>query len=260
MELLELFSPNQFQIFLLVFIRVSVVLFLFPVFSSTMIPPTVKAGLAIIMAIILMPLVPAGTTFPDSAAAVVMMMVSELFVGLVLALSVRLFLSAVELAGQMVGFQMGFAIINVLDPQTGTQVSIMGQIGNLVVLTIFLALNGHHILIMGLVESFEKVDMGMIALNKGFLAQMIAMVSDFFVLGIKMGSPAIVALLFTSAGFGITAKFAPQMNILIAAFPVKIAVGLVFFGMSMHIFLILTRSYVSRYPALLSSLLSWMGG
>ena len=86
------------------------------------------------------------------------------------------------------------------------------------------------------------------------------MVADMFVLAIQMGSPAIVALLFTSAGFGITAKFVPQMNILIAAFPVKIAVGLVFFGMSLQIIFLITQGYISRFPGLMSSLLAWLGG
>ncbi len=260
MELLN-FSPEQFRIFLLVLVRISVVLYLFPVFSSTLIPATVKAGLALAMALVLMPAVPVDPArFPESIPAVCMMMVCELFVGLVLGLSVRIFMAAVELAGQTIGFQMGFAIINVLDPQSGSQVSIMGQIGNLVVLVIFLALNGHHALIMGLVESYRAVDIGTISLASGFMDQMNALMSDMFVIAIKMGAPAIVALLFTSAAFGITAKFAPQMNILIAAFPVKIVVGLTFFGFCLFAIELITRGYVSRLPGLLTMLLNWLGG
>lgn len=260
MELLN-FSPEQFRIFLLVLIRISVVLYLFPVFSSTLIPATVKAGLALAMALVLMPAVPVDPTrFPDSVPEVCILMVSELFVGMVLGISVRIFLAAVELAGQLIGFQMGFSIINVLDPQTGGEISIMGQIGNLVVLVIFLSLNGHHALIMGLVESYRAVDIGMITLSSGFLDQMITLMSDMFVIAIKMGAPAIVTLLFTSAAFGITAKFAPQMNILVAAFPVSIVVGLVFFGFSLYAVELLTRQYLNQLPGILTMLLTWMGG
>ncbi len=260
MDLLN-FPTEQFQIFLLVLIRVSIVLYFFPIFSSTMIPPLVKAGFALAVTIVILPAVTVDLSlFPDSIPVVVMMIVSELFIGLVLALSIRLFMAGVELAGQLVGFQMGFAIINVLDPQTGTQVSIMGQIGNLVLIVIFLALNGHHSLIMGLVESFAVIDIGVITLKQEFLSHVIALAADMFVIAIKMGAPAIVALLFTSAGFGITAKFVPQMNILIAAFPVKIAVGLVFFGMCLQIIAIMTQTYLGKFPGLLSSLMKWMGG
>jgi flagellar biosynthetic protein FliR len=255
------FSPEQFKIFLLILIRVSVVLFMFPLFGSSMIPALVKAGLAIVMTLILFPVVQVDSRiFPENIVSAGILMVSELFIGLVLALSLNLFFGAVQLAGQVIGFQMGFAIINVLDPQTGVQVSIIDQIGFQVVLVIFLLLNGHHALISALAESFQIADFGTIALHPGFLARVINLSADMFMLAVKMGAPAIAALLFTSAAFGICAKFLPQMNILIAAFPVKIVVGLFFFGVCLQITAILTESYLNDFPVLLTSLLKWVVG
>jgi flagellar biosynthetic protein FliR len=127
------------------------------------------------------------------------------------------------------------------------------------VLVIFLLLNGHHAVISALAESFQIIGIGMISLKQGFLARILSLSTDMFVLGIKIGAPAIGALLFTSAAFGICARFLPQMNVLIAAFPVKIAVGLFFFGVTLKILAILTRSYLGSFQALLTSLLSWMG-
>lgn len=259
MEILN-FPIDQIKVFLMVLVRVSVVLYLYPVFSSTMIPGLVKAGLAMVIALALVPVVPVDPArFPGTALEAVILGVSELFLGMVLALSLHIFLAAVEMAGEMIGFQMGFSIINVLDPQSGIQVSIMGQIGNLVVVIVFLAFNGHHALINGLVESFRVVDIGAVSLQKEFLWQVLSLVSDMFVIAVQMGAPAIVALLFTDAAFGITAKFVPQMNMLIAAFPVKIVVGLIFFGFSIQIMAIVTRTYLEQYPSLLSALLKWMG-
>lgn len=260
MELLN-FSADQFKIFLLILIRISVVLYLFPVFSSDMIPGPVKAGLAMMMALVLFPVVTVNPArFPGNIPELLILGISELCVGMVLALTIRIFLSTVELAGQLIGFQMGFAIINVLDPQTGSQVDIIGQISSLVVLTIFLALNGHHILIAGLVESFRVVEIGQIALHEGLLFQVLSQVTDMFVLAVKMGAPAIVALLFTNAGFGIAAKFVPQMNILMAAFPVQIFVGLTFFVLLFPIMAMITRTYLTQLPPLITSLLKLMGG
>lgn len=260
MELLN-FPIDPFKVFLMVLIRVSVVLFLFPVFSSAMIPNLVKAGLAMVIALALVPAVPVNPArFPVTVAEALIFGVSELFMGSALALSIRIFLAAVELAGEMIGFQMGFSIINVLDPQSGIQVSIMGQIGNLIVLVIFLALNGHHALINGMVESFRVVDVGFLSLKKEFMYYVLTLMSDMFVIAVQMGAPAIVALLFTSAGFGIAAKFVPQMNILMAAFPVKIVVGLVFFGLSIQLMAIITRTYLTRFPSIVSAMLKWMGG
>jgi flagellar biosynthetic protein FliR len=148
--------------------------------------------------------------------------------------------------------------MTVLDPQSGAQVSITDQLAAMVALAIFLAFNGHHTVISTIAESFDLVDVGLISLKPQLLAQTLAMTADMFVLSIKMGAPAIAALLFTSAAFGVCARFVPQMNILIAAFPVKIIVGLVFLGVMFQIIMLLTESYLGRFPALLGSLLLLM--
>ncbi len=254
-------SPNEFKLFLLIFIRVSVVLFLFPIFGARMFPSLVKVGLALVISMALYPVIRLDIgLFPGHAPGFVIFIVAEFIVGMLLGLTVRIFLAAVELAGQLIGFQMGFAIMNVIDPQSGTQVSIMGQIGNLTALLIFLAIDGHHALIGALIESFQLVNVGQVTIQKGLFVNFISMSGSLFALAIKIGAPAITALLFTSAAFGLTAKFAPQMNILIAAFPVKIAVGLAFFGFSLQIISILCRNFVSRFPALANGILTSLGG
>lgn len=259
MELLS-FNPEQFKIFFLILIRVSVVLFLFPIFGGNMLPSLAKAGFALILSFVFVAVIHVDPDlFPTQPVQFLILVASELIIGMSLGLTVRLFFAGVQLAGQMVGFQMGFAIINVLDPQTGTQVSIIDQIGYWVALLVFLSLNGHHTFISALGESFQLVDVGVISLKRGFFPQMLTMASDLFVIAIKIGAPAIAALLFTSAAFGISAKFAPQMNILIAAFPVKIVVGLIFFGVSLRIIAAMTQTYLGSFHALLITLLSWLG-
>ena len=260
MELLN-FSQDQFKIFILILVRVSVVLFFFPMFSSRMIPSLVKIGLALVLSLVFIPLVQIDPNrFPETPMDGVILGVSELIMGLILGLSVNLFFAAIQLAGKMVGFQMGFAIVNVLDPQSGMQVSIIDQIGYWVALLTFLGLNGHHVFISALGESFELVKIGSLALQPGIFRGVLSMAADIFSLAVKIGAPAFAALLFTSAAFGISAKFAPQMNILIAAFPVKIVVGLVFFSLSLQIIANISRSFINGFPRILMSLLVWMGG
>ncbi len=76
-----------------------------------------------------------------------------------------------------------------------------------------------------------------------------------FSLGIRLGAPAIAALLLTSAAFGIVAKVVPQMNILIVAFPLKIVVGLSFFGFSLELLLHLMKQYVAEFEGVLGVIL-----
>ncbi|MFZ5570322.1 MAG: flagellar biosynthetic protein FliR [Thermodesulfobacteriota bacterium] len=253
------YPPESLQLFFLVFIRISVLLFLFPVFGSPVFPELAKAGLALILSLALFPMVPAGLSiFPGSLVGTVVLMASELIIGLILGLMIRMFFAAVQLAGQLISFQMGFAVINVLDPQTGSQVSILDQFAYWVVLIVFLLMNGHHFMIGALVESFQVLGVGMLTLKEGLYRQVLQQSVDMFVLAVKIGAPGIVALLFVSAAFGLCAKFAPQMNILIAAFPVQIVVGLFFFGAALDIIVTVTRTFVRQLPQLLISLLHLM--
>jgi flagellar biosynthetic protein FliR len=259
MELLN-FSPEQYEVFVLILIRVSVLLLLFPIFDSPLFPRVVKLSLALALTLALFPVVAVDPArFPRHVVDLLVLGISELFVGMVLGLAVRFFFAAVQLAGQMVGFQMGFSIINVLDPQTGGQVSIIDQIGLMVVMLLFLSLNGHHVLITALAESFRILAPGVLNLQKGCLSLMLASAGNMFALGIKIGAPAIVALLFTDAAFGICARFVPQMNILIAGFPIKIVVGLFFFGLTLQVVGLMTRLYLSYLPGQLRTLLTLMG-
>jgi flagellar biosynthesis protein FliR len=260
MELLS-FNPDQIKVFFLILIRVSTVLFMLPIFGGNMLPAPVKAGFAMLLSIVFFPVIAVDPgLFPTHPVQFLILTVSELIIGLSLGMTVRLFFAGVQLAGQIIGFQMGFSMINVMDPQSGRQVSIIDQIGYWVVLLVFLSLNGHHMMIAALCESFQLVDVGKVSLDSRFYSQMIRMSSDIFVVAIKIGAPAIAALLFTSAAFGISAKFAPQMNILIAAFPVKIVVGLVFFGICLRIIAIMTQAFLVSFPALLTTFLTWFGG
>ncbi|MCF8067777.1 MAG: flagellar biosynthetic protein FliR [Desulfobacterales bacterium] len=255
------FSPDQFKIFLLVLTRVSIVLFLFPVFSTTVFPNTAKAAFCLVIAFLLFPVVSVSPhLFPENMVQFMILMVSELILGMILGLTVHLFFGAAQLAGAMIGFQMGFRMINVVDPQTGMQVSILEQVAYWVALLVFLLLNGHHAMISALADSFHIINIGFISFSDNLVTKMLLLPADMFTLSIKIGAPAIAALIFTSAAFGITAKFLPQMNILIVGFPVKIAVGLLFFGLSLQALMILTRQFVSNFSPLLHSLMVWMSG
>lgn len=226
------FTPDQVAAFGLIFIRVTTFLFLLPFFGSANVPVQVKAFLSLLLSVALFGSVKVNPgLFPGSTLALVGMIVAEMMVGALIALFVRMFFAGVQIAGQMIGFQMGLAIVNVIDPQTGTQASIVAQFGYLVALLIFLTINGHHALLMGLVKSFDILPVGGFGLTKVMVAHIIEMSARMFVLGVKIGAPAMAALLLTQAAMGVVAKTVPQMNILAVGFPVTIGVGLFMLGL-----------------------------
>lgn len=251
MDLLGL-SPEEFKSLVLILIRISIVLFLLPIFGGRMLPNPVKAGLALMITIVLFPVIrPDPKLFPEGLLGVVNLILAELVLGLVIGLTIRLFFAAIQLAGQLIGFQMGFAIANVLDPESGAQGSILAQMGYWIAILIFLLLDGHHVLLRALADSFSIIEVGSLGLSKGLFHKMLEASGDMFAVAIKVGAPAIAALLLTSAAFGIIAKVVPQMNILIVAFPLKIVVGLFFFGLSLEVLLYCMQQYLVGFEGML---------
>ncbi len=261
MEILNVIDPVEIRTYLLVLMRVSILLFMFPVFSSNVFPSRLKMGLAMVVSLLFYSVVDVDLSrFPMSVIATGLLIIAEALIGLTLGLCLRLFFASVQLAGQIIGFQMGFAMINVVDPQTGANVSIMDQLGYWVCVIVFLLLNGHYILFMAMIDSFKLVPIGFFMMQEVMLAKILELGSEFFLLAIKIGSPVIASLVFVSVGFGLISKFSPQMNVMIVAFPLKIVAGLLLFGLTLQIIVIVTQNYVAQFKELLMYFLFFAGG
>jgi flagellar biosynthesis protein FliR len=243
---------EEFKKFLLVLTRVSIVLFMFPFFNARFIPVMLKAGLALLVTIALLPILrDVIAEFPGHAYGMVQLILSELVIGMTLGLMIQVFFEGVRMMGQLVGFQTGFAIANIIDPQNGIQVSIIANTAYMVAITVFLVLNGHHIILGAMRESFDVIPMGSIGLDRELFQTLIGTFGSIFVLALKMGAPAIAALLFTKVVFGLITKLIPQMNIMIVAFPVQIIIGLFFFGISLNVLLIFMERFLKGMHAML---------
>ncbi len=236
-------------------------MFMFPFFNARVIPVLSKAGLALMISIILFSVINHKMiAFPDNLWGVVQFIITELIIGMILGLMVQLFFEGVRMMGQLVGFQTGFAITNILDPQSGVQVSIFSNFAYLVTMTIFLVLNGHHIALNAMRESFEIINVGSLNLNRQIFEKIMFLSGDMFVIALKIGAPAIAALLFTKVAFALVTKLIPQMNIMIVAFPVQIVIGLIFFGITLNILLRFVENYLGGLDLLLIDTMTELKG
>ena len=245
--------------FFLISIRVGIILYVFPFFSAKVIPQLSKVGLTFIIALILYPVVAIPPVeFPATIPGVFLLVMAELIAGAILGFMVQLFFEGVRIMGQLVGFQTGFSIANVIDPQNGIQVSILSNMAYLMVVVLFLLLNGHHILLNALRESFDIIRIGGVGLKKPLLSEIVSHSGSMFVIGLKIGAPAIAALLFVKVVFGLVTKLIPQMNIMIVAFPLQIVIGLFFFGISLRILLVFVERYLGNLNALMLNTMGLM--
>lgn len=219
----------QIQLFFLIFLRVSIILVLLPIFDSRAIPPILKVGLSLAVTVLVFPLLgPAEAPLITETLPFVLGAFSELSLGIAIGLAVRLIFTGIQMAGQLAGYQMGFAVVNVMDPMSNSQVSIIAQLNYLVAVMIFLSINAHHWFLYALAESFTVIPPLNFRFGEPMVHQIITLASDMFGIAIQIGAPVMVALLLTTVALGLVARTVPQMNVFIVAFPVKIVVGFIF--------------------------------
>ena len=230
-------NQQEFVTFCLVLVRVSMILMFAPIFGSETVPTQVKIVLILALTFAVSRIVRVDPeVFPKDPFAFIPLIVSELLIGLTIALLVRLVLEAVQYAGELIGYEMGFSIANAVDPSSGLQASVVSQIGYIVALLVFLSANGHHLIIQVLVNSFSISPVGAHISPDPALIGLITRLEEFFILAIKLAAPSMAILFFSKVAMGIVAKTVPQMNILFVGMPLYIIIGLFMFGISFPFF------------------------
>ena len=222
-----LFPYKDVAAAILVFARLASMLAVMPIFGYRAIPAQVKAAFSLALTIVIFPLVSAELTISMSQPIeLFFLFIREVIVGLIIGFATSLLFYSVQMAGQIYGIQIGFGIINVIDPHTDSQVSLMGQLNYLVALLIFLAVDGHHFLLRALFMSYDKISLAGGGFPTGLAQQITYFTGAIFIIALKIGAPIIVTLFITDVGLGFMARVAPQMNVFLVGFPLKIGVGL----------------------------------
>lgn len=236
---------GQFHIFLLILLRVSALLVVAPIFGHRLYLARAKIGLAFMVSLVIFPLVvDKGLQVPDGIFPYAFLMVREIIMGMVLGFAVLLLFIGVQFAGQMAGLQMGFGIVNVIDPQSQGQVSIIAQFLNILAILLVLSFDGHHLILRGLMRSFEVVPLGGVELKAPIIEKIIGLTGQVFVIAIKISAPILISLFLVSVALGILARTVPQMNVFIVGFPVQMSVGLAVMVASLPLFQILLEKAV----------------
>lgn len=252
---------NQFLALVIIMIRVGPLLFLMPITGSRNVPSQVKILLTVATALVLLPVVPAHAgQLPTTVLGFLIFIISEVCFAGILAVFTRLIFDAVQIAGQMVGIQMGMGMAGVMDPQYGIQTSLIGQFWNLIAILIFLGIDGHHLYIRTLLESFTWVEPGTLHVGQATFEGLMQGTGRMFMMSVKIMAPASAAVFFSHVAMGIIAKTVPQIPILIVGMPLNIGVGFIFVGLSLAYFLPLMISQFDMLGRILPKLAQGLGG
>jgi len=211
----------------LIFARFSGLFVFSPVYGGSQIPVRVKALLAIFMTLIVFPFAKGFVAYSAAPLMFGLLAVNEVIIGLLIGFMYALLLIIFQLSGQLFSFNMGFGIVNTFDPSSETQVSIAGQYLYLIALLVFLITNGHHTIIYALRESFKVLPHMHFSNASAVAYYNIAAVSQMFKVALIIAAPVLGTLLMVELSLGILTRVAPQMNIFMIGFSIKILVGFI---------------------------------
>ncbi len=233
---LPLIPLGTWQTFLICLIRVVAVVGGMPVMGGRQAPMKMVAGLSFLLTLLIFPVVREHLPRVSLEPLGLMVLIGkETLFGVILGFLARLILTAIQFGGTVIGYQMGFAQANILDPQSHQQVPLMGQFLNVVGILVFLAIDGHHIFLKALVRSYEVIPPGQLDFSGGTMPYVMELTGDMFVLGLSIVAPVMVVLVLSMFALGIMSRLMPQLNVLILSFPVKIAIGLFLIGIGMNL-------------------------
>ncbi|WP_022661881.1 flagellar biosynthetic protein FliR [Paucidesulfovibrio longus] len=254
------FDPNALLSFYLTLFRISVVLFLLPFFGGKSIPAPAKGALVLVLTLAVWPQLSfPGTLMPASGWEIGIMFLGELLLGMIMGMMVQFLFSAIQTGGQLIGFQMGFSMVNVIDPVTGTSEAVTAHFLYMIAMLTFFALNGPLHLLAGLAQSFELVPPGSLLLTPDAINQVFSFSKQLFILAIHIAAPVMAALFMIDLALALIGRAAPQMHILVLGFPIKIAVGFFFLGFLFDIMATYVGNYIQSLDAVYNNLFHAIG-
>ncbi|MCL4304988.1 flagellar biosynthetic protein FliR [bacterium] len=227
------FNIDSVEQFVLVFIRISAALAVLPVFRHRAVPGTVKACLAVAIALLIVPTtetvkLPGSSTIWDFAY----MGLTETLCGLLMGFAGQFVFYAIEICGRIIGLQSGLSIVATIDPNSETQSDVLTQVYEMLAILIFLSLDGHLMMLEAVRASFEAIAIGGLSVDSKLAEWSIAKSGVILFHGVQLAAPMMVTLFLSDVALGILTRVAPTMNVFVLGFPLKVGLTLFFAGLT----------------------------
>lgn len=256
---LAAFSADSFWAFLQVFTRVSALFVTAPVFGSREIPTQVKAGLAAILSLVLLPLVKTtlGAAAPTTVFGMTAILLGQALIGLLIGFVVSLLFVAVRIGGDLIDYGMGFTQAATFNPQFNETVSPIANFQYRYALVLYLIGNGHWLLLASLERSFVKLPVAQLSVT-GLAGSFTDITFQMMVAGLQIAAPAAAVLLVTDIAFAFLNRAMPQMQVFYVGMPVKVLVGLVVVAAALPLLTYAVSQLVMGSPDEVAALLQGM--
>ena len=226
----------QILMFALILLRMSSFVVSAAVFSSQSIAVPVKILFALVFSIAVF--TPVATNealvrLHGMQGDLLLLAMREVAIGLTLGFMTRLFFFAISMAGEIVSISMGLGQAQIFNPMMGSMGNAMEQFYSVIATLVFLALNGHHIMIQGLVESFTITPLAQLSFQVGSFAEVVMRVQNFLVIGIKIAAPIMVSMMILQFGIALLSRVVPQINVIMTSASITVLAGFVILFVSL---------------------------
>jgi flagellar biosynthesis protein FliR len=224
---LEQFTVVQIELWLLVLIRVSVMVFLLPIIFTEEVPTRFKAGLSFFLSIILFPTLPPTTVeIPSNIMPYMLLALREIYIGAVMGFAGTFVISGLRFAGSWIDAETGFNMMQIMNPMAQEEDTPLGHLIFILFILVMLCTGGYIFYLRAIAESFQLIPL---AAAKGANSEMIAifvrMSAEAFLLGMKIAAPVVATLFISSIALALIARIMPSMNVWLVGMPMKIALG-----------------------------------
>ena len=220
-QLLEWVSPILWP-----FLRVLALFGAMPVIAQRAVPARYRVALAFLITVCAQASLPPMPVVPLDSATALLLVIQQLLIGLSMGFAVRIVFTAIELAGELTGLQMGMNFAGFFDPASGGQTTVVSRFYGICVSWLFIVINGHLLMIAAVIQSFNAFPVGPepFAFLRALQPQVWG--AEIFRLGLWIALPLIAMLMFANLVLGVISRVAQQMQIFAIGFPITVSVGL----------------------------------
>ncbi len=222
------------QMWLWPFFRVAGLLMTAPVIGTRTVSARIRIVIAILITAVIFPVLPQIPDVDPVSAEGFLISLQQVITGVLMGLSMRVVFIALEVAGQAIGQLMGLMMASMVDPTNGNQVPIIGQFYLLLATLLFIAVDGHLIMIRVLAESFYSMPIAATGISTNSAWEFVTWIGTILRTAVVIALPAMVSLLIVNLSFGVMTRSAPSLNIFAVGFPIMIILGvlIIFFNLS----------------------------
>jgi flagellar biosynthesis protein FliR len=229
---INLSQLNEIQLlaFGLIMLRMMGFIFSASIFSAPSVPIPARILLSVVLTMMVFSSVSTNATLArlaDNQNQILILSFLEVTIGLTLGFLTRLFFFAISMAGELISIALGLGQAQIFNPLMGSSGNAMEQFFAMFATLIFFALNGHHIMVQGLIQSFSIVELANIQFNAIAFKSIVHYVQEIFIVAIQLSAPIVISMLVIQVGVGLLSRAVPQINVLQTSSSVTALIGLI---------------------------------